>query len=193
MRRWKHGSLDEVAPCLWRRCWGVRLAQSNAVLIESSTSFPTGPAAGRVRRVGGEAKKRSRQSTEARTESEVRVGGPHRRHSRRGTERVDKLFRRPRLPSKSPEMGTSVSPHVVRELAGRRGDLALHKIARGRGRRPVARSRGSVSAHRLEGQSTSSREARYFPRGYQGQGRASRATLSEGPRVDAAGVPGIRP
>ena len=89
------------------------------------------------------------------------------------------------------DMGTPVSPPVVQDWMEEQ-KLARHKIEKVLAGGQQPRSGRPVPAdRRTEGRILRGGQPRVFPR-YQGQ-RTSRATLPQGPRVDAAGVSGVRP
>ena len=124
MRRWKHGSLDEVASCLWRRCWDVRQRTIERGARNSTSS---------IRSCGGACAAswwRSKKKIAAEPELEqnlksvleVRTAGDPDEEQMR----VDGVLADPDCRAGA-EMGTPVSPHGRAYWLAEEG-LALHKI-----------------------------------------------------------------
>ena len=140
MRRWKHCSLDGGGIVVVADVLGCLTRTIERGAIESRPAFPT------IRRWGAcgvlvAVEKKIAAEPELERESEVRVGGPHRRRPRRGTDRVDRVLADPNCRTGRREGHAGQSARRARSWLAEEG-LALHKIAEGRGRRsgrPIAR------------------------------------------------------
>ena len=183
-RRLGHGGIEYVAEVL--ECSRRTIERGLNELDE----LPHDTAAGRVRRPGGGRKKKV--ATEPQLEHhlqsvlEVRTAGDP------DTEEVVWTDLSPRqIAAVVTALGTPVSPPVVRDWLEEQG-LALHKIAKVlEGGAHPDRDAQFQRITELKTEYLDAGNPRPF-RGYQGE-RAPRPTVSEGPRADAASLPGLRP